>query len=199
MKMQVKMKKKLIFILSIACAVIVAAAAVIIIFTGKTPVRTPVATPRGPVLQPPKAQVPPQVPASVPKTDNTKTAAGAPVPKEAASTYEYNSRGRRDPFATLIVKTEEEKRRGQGTIESYAVTEFKLTAVFWNESGFYGLVATPDGKNFSIRQGTVIGLHNGKVYKITKNSVIIREFEKNYRGKIVPKDTVLKLHREEEG
>ena len=130
------------------------------------------------------------------------SAAGAPqkfyektVPPIA---YEYNAKGRRDPFVTLIMKVEPERKKGAVPLQNYAVNEFKLTAVLWSKSGFYALVSTPDGKNFTLREGTTIGLHRGKVDKIMKDSVIIKEFLKDYRGRVKPNYTVLKLHREEE-
>ncbi len=127
-------------------------------------------------------------------------AAGVAADKTVSpALYEYNSKGRRDPFATLIIKTEAGKKKGATPIESYEVAEFKLTAILWDASGFYALVSTPDGKNFTLKEGTIIGLHGGKIYKITRDSVIIREVLKDYRGIAMPKDTVLKLHREEEG
>ena len=111
--------------------------------------------------------------------------------------YEYNAKGRRDPFATLIVKVEPERKKGSVPLENYSVNEFKLTAVLWTKSGFYALVSAPDGKNFTLREGTTIGLHGGKVDKIMKDSVIIREFSKDYRGRVKPSYTVIKLHQEE--
>ncbi|MGO9015383.1 MAG: pilus assembly protein PilP [Dissulfurispiraceae bacterium] len=113
--------------------------------------------------------------------------------------YEYNAKGRRDPFTPLIVKVEPDRKKGGVPLENYGVNEFKVTAVLWNKSGYYALVSTPDGKTFVLREGTVIGLHGGKVEKIMKDSVIIKEFLKDYRGRVKPNYTVLKLHREEEG
>ncbi len=113
--------------------------------------------------------------------------------------YEYNAKGRRDPFTPLIVKVEPERKKGGVPLENYGVNEFKLTAVLWNKSGFYALVSAPDGKTFVLREGTVIGLHGGKVEKIMKDSVIIKEFLKDYKGRVKPNYTVLKLRREEEG
>ena len=113
--------------------------------------------------------------------------------------YEYNAKGRRDPFTPLIVKVEAERKKGGIPLENYGVNEFKLTAVLWSKSGFYALVSAPDGKSFVLREGTTIGLYGGKVDKIMKDSVIIKEFLKDYRGNVKPNYTVLKLHREEEG
>ena len=112
--------------------------------------------------------------------------------------YEYNAKGRRDPFASLIMKVEPERKKGAVPLQNYAVNEFRLTAVLWNKSRFYALVSTPDGKSFTLKEGTTIGLHRGKVEKIMKDSVIIKEFLKDYRGRVKPNYTVLKLHREEE-
>ncbi|HXW69379.1 MAG TPA: pilus assembly protein PilP [Dissulfurispiraceae bacterium] len=124
------------------------------------------------------------------------TAAEKAVPSIA---YEYNAKGRRDPFATLIVKVEPETKKGSIPLENYGVNEFKLTAILWSKAVFYALVFAPDGKSFTLREGTTIGLHGGKVDKITKDSVIIKEFLKDYRGRVKPNYTILKLRREEEG
>ena len=43
-----------------------------------------------------------------------------------------------------------------------------------------------------------IGLHNGKVQRITKNSIVIKESVKDYKGNIKSKETILKLREEEE-
>jgi Tfp pilus assembly protein PilP len=56
----------------------------------------------------------------------------------------------------------------------------------------------PDKKSYTIKEGMVLGLYGGKVEKITKDTVVIREFIKDYRGNLKPKDTILKL-REGEG
>ncbi len=60
------------------------------------------------------------------------------------------------------------------------------------------LIRLPDKKNYTITEGMTIGLQGGKVEKITKDSVVIREFIKDYRGNIKPRDTILKLHKGEE-
>jgi Tfp pilus assembly protein PilP len=59
-------------------------------------------------------------------------------------------------------------------------------------------VAAPDGKSYSVSEGTTIGLYHGKTRRITRDSVVVSELLKDYRGKVKPKSTVLKLHPEEE-
>jgi len=56
----------------------------------------------------------------------------------------------------------------------------------------------PDTKSYTIRKGMTLGLNNGKVIDITKDSVFIREQIKDYKGQTKSKDTILKLRKEEE-
>lgn len=121
------------------------------------------------------------------------------IRKEGLNFYEYTASGRRDPFMPLIAKRDEIKpKKGALPLESFDVLEFKLIGILWNKV-YYAVVTLPDGKSYNLREGMRIGLHGGKVNKITKDSVIIRENIKDYRGVLVPKDTILKLRKEEEG
>lgn len=117
--------------------------------------------------------------------------------KTGGTGVEYTAGKRRDPFMPLIIKAEA-KPKGLIPIESYEVSEFKLIAILWDKTKHYAVITLPDGKSYTIREGVKLGLHGGKVYKITKDSVIIREQVRDYKGALGPKDTILKLRREEE-
>jgi Tfp pilus assembly protein PilP len=56
----------------------------------------------------------------------------------------------------------------------------------------------PDKKTYTVTVGMTLGIQGGKVQKITKDSVVIREFIRDYRGDIKPRDSILKLHKGEE-
>ncbi len=135
----------------------------------------------------------------IPKAITSASAFGA------LGVHEYHPRGRRDPFTPLVVEPKEvkpkkvepkevEPRKGPTPLERYDVTEFKLIATLWNEQ-YYAVVTLPDGRSHTIRDGTKLGLHEGKVYKITKDSVVVKEL---LRGILKPRDTILKLREEEE-
>jgi Tfp pilus assembly protein PilP len=127
------------------------------------------------------------------KEDTSKK---TPEPKTVVG-VEYTAGTKRDPFMPLIIKAEA-KPKSLIPIESYEVSEFKLIAILWDKTKYYAVVTLPDGKSYTITEGIKLGLHGGKVYKITKDSVIIREQMRDYKGAISPKDTILKLRREEE-
>lgn len=188
------MKKRLIILISLLGIIIGAAAAVY--FSGKGGSAKKPATSAKAALPPAKVQQP-QVNPAAKATAPPEVNAQEPE-KKTVPAYEYNAQGRRDPFMPLVVKADIDKK-GLTPIESYEVVEFKLIAVLWNKAGYYAVITLPDGKSYTIREGMKLGLHRGKVHKITRDAVIIREHVRDYSGVVNPKDTILKLRREEEG
>ena len=90
------------------------------------------------------------------------------------------------------------ERKGASPIENFDVDEIKLIAIAWDNNQFYALITMPDKKSYTIRKGMTLGLNNGKVIDITKDSVLIREQIKDYKGQSKSKDTILRLRKEEE-
>ena len=114
--------------------------------------------------------------------------------------YNYDAGGRRDPFLSLVEITRHKpmKRHGASPFESYDIDEIKLLAIAWDKNKHYALIMLPDKKAYTITEGTTLGLQGGKVIKITQDTVLIREYVKDYRGEIKPRDAILKLHKGEE-
>jgi Tfp pilus assembly protein PilP len=112
----------------------------------------------------------------------------------------YDSKGKKDPFLSLVELTKQRplKKKGAGPVESYDVKEVSLLAIAWAKDKYFALIRLPDKKNYTITEGMTIGLQGGKVEKITKDTVVIREYFKDYRGDIKPRDASLKLHKGEE-
>ena len=143
---------------------------------------------------------PPRKPAAKkPASSAAKAEAKAPeeVKKFVPKHYAYNAKGRRDPFFTLIVTTQEKptKKVGASPMESYDVDQIQLMAVAKDYERYYALIRLPDKKTYTILEGMTLGLQGGKVTSISKEGVFIREYVRDYRGNIKPKDTFLKLHK----
>lgn len=119
--------------------------------------------------------------------------------KSEQEEFKYDAKGRRDPFLSLVETTKQKplRKRGASPVESYDIEEIKLLAIAWNTK-HYALIMLPDKKTYTITEGMTLGLQGGKVIKITKDSVIIREYIKDYRGEIKPRESILKLHKGEE-
>jgi Tfp pilus assembly protein PilP len=147
-----------------------------------------------------------QAPAQKPMTDKAQSqeAKSAPNAAEEAKKveteeYRYDAKGRRDPFLSLVALTKQKPSRKKGAtpFESYDIDEVQLLAIAKANNKYYALIQLPDRKSYTIKEGMSLGLQGGKVEKITKDSVFIREFVKDYRGDIKPRDSILKLHKGE--
>lgn len=113
--------------------------------------------------------------------------------------YTYEAKGRRDPFLSLVTVSKQKltRKKGASPVESYGVDVIEVIAIARDKEKYYALITLPDKKSYTITEGMTLGLHGGRVQKITKDMVVIREYIKNYRGDIKPKDSVLKLRKEE--
>jgi Tfp pilus assembly protein PilP len=114
--------------------------------------------------------------------------------------YIYQQRDRRDPFVPLIVTTAEvvgKAERKIGTLESYDISEFKLSAVAKKGTDYFALLVTPDNRSFTVNKGDVIGLSKGKVNQILSNRVILVEYSKDFRGDLKERQLILEFHKGE--
>jgi Tfp pilus assembly protein PilP len=112
----------------------------------------------------------------------------------------YDSKGKRDPFLSLVEITKQKpvKKRGASPFESYDLDEIRLLAIASDKNKSYALIRLPDKKNYTITEGMTVGLQGGKVVSITPERVVIKEYMKDYRGNMKPRDAILKLHKGEE-
>ena len=111
----------------------------------------------------------------------------------------YDSKGKRDPFLSLVEITKQKplKKKGASPFESFDIDEIQLMAIASSQDKYYALIRLPDRKTYTITEGISLGLQGGKVQKITKDAVVIREYIRDYKGEIKPRDAILKLHKGE--
>lgn len=127
----------------------------------------------------------------------------APEQKKAESdVYTYDPKGRRDPFLSIIEASKrerelEKKKKGVKPSEAYDVGDIKVIAIARDRDRQYAMIQLPDKKYFTIREGMTLGLYGGKVIRISATGVVVREMIKDYKGEIQPRDTILKLRKEE--
>lgn len=110
----------------------------------------------------------------------------------------YAAQDRRDPFVPLIVRPDVDKKKGVTPLEDYEMSELRLVAILWGKGGYYAVITLPDGKSYTVKEGMRIGLHDGRIQKITKDSVVVRETVRNERGVRAQRDTILKLRLEDQ-
>ncbi len=119
--------------------------------------------------------------------------------------FEYNPKGKVDPFEPLFKATtkKEEKitftpkppPRGHipGDLEKIDLSQLKLTGIVMSSTKNLGLVQEASGKGHIIFTGSRIGIRGGRVSDILKDKVIIKETLENTRGQIVVQKKELKL------
>ncbi len=112
----------------------------------------------------------------------------------------YNPEGRRDPFKPFITKTtvKEEKKRPLSPLQKYSIGQLKLVAIIWGIRSPRAMVEVPEGKGYIVKRGSLIGNRNGRVIRILKDKIIIRERFRDAFGEIKTDDITLELPKEEE-
>ena len=119
--------------------------------------------------------------------------------QQARMTYEYKSADARDPFASLIMDVSENTgEMGKDPVQMYDIELIRLVAVVTGDDSGYGLVRLPDGKHYTVRVGTSIGIHEGKVVDIQPSKVIIKQMIMNFRRELVEQSRELKLREEDD-
>ena len=113
-----------------------------------------------------------------------------------------------DPFEPLFQEKQEEKpgtRPGARTqtrrpekltpLERIDLGQLKLTAIIRTPAGNKALVEEASGKGYIIKKGTWIGVHAGKVERITDETVVVEEEIENALGEISLTTRELKLQK----
>jgi Tfp pilus assembly protein PilP len=113
--------------------------------------------------------------------------------------YIYEQRGRRDPFSSLVVIRKDKKKDDSkiGTLEGYDIGEFVLGAIANKGRTYFALLIAPDNRSFTVEQGSVIGMNNGKVKQITGNKIVMEEYVRNYKGELKTRQIILEFHKGE--
>ena len=101
-----------------------------------------------------------------------------------------------NPFLSHIIvrKGVETEEQLKGPLECCAISLFRLLAVVVGSESSYALLQAPDSKRYIVRKGDLIGTRGGKVVRIDKMGLTIRENSYNTSGKVISSsDTALML------
>ncbi len=117
-----------------------------------------------------------------------------PLPGE----YSYNPSGRRDPFAIVLkdARTGEENQ-SLPPLQQLSLTELNLIGIVWGGFGYSAMMQAPDGKGYTVRQGTRVGPNGGAVSSITENALVVQERFTDVYGNKQVREYVKLLHAKE--
>ncbi len=114
--------------------------------------------------------------------------------------YKFVLENKPDPFKAFVyeIKITKKPKKFRSALEQIDISEIKLTGIFEIKNQRVALVEDARGRGYFIKVGTSIGLNEGVVKKITKDSVIIEEKVIDFAGRIVTREVTLKLRPAEE-
>jgi type IV pilus assembly protein PilP len=138
-----------------------------------------------PVLPTPEGRAP---------TGSVLGASEPAVPSE----YSYNPSGRRDPFAIVLRDPKMgEENQSLPPLQQLSLTELNLIGIVWGGFGYSAMVQAPDGKGYTVRQGTRVGPNGGAVSSITENAIVVQERFTDVYGNKQVREYVKLLHAKE--
>lgn len=112
------------------------------------------------------------------KTENKKNAA------ESTREYSYNPNGKIDPFVPLVttspmtpMETAEPTKKDVplSPLQKLDIDDFTLVAIIGSEKELTALLEDPAMHGFIVKEGMLIGRHNGVIRKILPTSILIEE------------------------
>ncbi|MBW2559577.1 MAG: pilus assembly protein PilP [Deltaproteobacteria bacterium] len=128
--------------------------------------------------------------------------------KRDPGAYRYDPEGKPDPFKPFIEIVEKEKKTGQTQktdepqedsvlppLQRFSVDEFRLTGILWTADKKIAIVKTPQGKRYTLRRGTRLGINGGRVMKILRDSVVVVEKIKDFSGTVHTERVILALKK----
>ena len=74
------------------------------------------------------------------------------------------------------------------------LSELSLIGLIWGGFGYVAMVQTPDGRGYTVREGTRLGSGNGVVSSITQETLTIKEPFSDIYGRKEMREHVLVLH-----
>ncbi len=125
--------------------------------------------------------------------------------------YHYNPAGKPDPFMpffrtssstpkNIAKKTGKANRpeRCDTPLECMDVGQLTLVGIVLEKTGStIAMVQDASGIGYTLRPGMRIGFQHGKIVKIDKDKVLIREEVEDIKGELISRDRILFLHPEE--
>lgn len=133
-----------------------------------------------------------------PSSNGAVAAPATPAPAQGGGGYAYDPSGRRDPFKPIgLEKQEGEVNLDLPPLQRVGLTEVSLIAIIWGGYGYSAMVQTPDGKGYTVRQGTKIGPNSGVISTITENSLVVQERFTDVYGNKQVREYVKRLHAKE--
>ena len=124
------------------------------------------------------------------------TAVVQEAPPTDAPGYAYHPDGRRDPFLAIVQDANRpvEVNLNVPPLQRINLSEVTLIGIVWGGFGYIAMVQTPDGRGYTVREGTRIGSSDGLVSSITADALTIKEPHSDIFGRKEMREQIIPLH-----
>jgi len=157
---------------------------------------TPAPTPAAPAAAPGPKEAP--KPAASPAITMTAAPGAAVPPADSVEGYSYDPKSRRDPFQSLTKVIKSASLQSQmPPLQRVQISDMKLLGIMWGGYGYHGLIQTPDGKGYTVKEGMLLGTNNGVIRTITDKAIIVSEPTIDIAGRKSTKEVELLLRPRE--
>lgn len=120
------------------------------------------------------------------------------VPEIPSDGYSYDPKSRRDPFQSMIQLIKIAKAQSElPPLQRIELNDLKLLGIIWGGYGYFGLVQTPDGKGYTVKEGMLVGPNNGVIKSVSENRIIVAEPTIDVNGKKTKKEIEIPLRAKE--
>ena len=125
--------------------------------------------------------------------------AGSSLPSGAegrstADVYSYDPKGRRDPFRSMAHLIKLARASAElPPLQRFALSDLKLLGIVWGGYGYHGLIQTPDGKGYTVKQGTRMGTNHGTITSITAHRIVVSEPAIDFTGQKTAREVEILL------
>ncbi len=109
--------------------------------------------------------------------------------------FNYNPRGRRDPFAQILPERQASRGRVNGPdlpLQQYELQELKLTGIIWDVSRPRAMLKDPKGKVHIVGPNAKLGRKNGYIAVIREGELVVVETVE-HEGRLMSSTKIVKL------
>ena len=120
------------------------------------------------------------------------------APEMPSDGYSYDPKSRRDPFQSMVQLIKIAKAQSElPPLQRIEINDLKLLGIIWGGYGYFGLVQTPDGKGYTVKEGMLVGPNNGVIKSVSENRIIVAEPTIDINGKKTRKEIEIPLRTKE--
>jgi type IV pilus assembly protein PilP len=82
-------------------------------------------------------------------------------------------------------------------LQRVEINDMKLLGIIWGGYGYFGLIQTPDGKGYTVKEGTLVGPNNGVIKSVSEQRIIVAEPIIDVNGKKSKREIEIPLRAKE--